>query len=134
MARILVIDDEAQVRLVMRRALEKEGHEVVSAENGEIGIQRYREKPADLVIADLMMPSKGGAETIFELKNIDPQVRVLGISGGDVLDDIVFLSATGKLGSVRWLAKPFANAELITTVTEMLSAPATSGDSPTPDK
>lgn len=120
MARILVIDDEAEVRVMLRRMLEVDGHEVVSAESGETGVAKFRERPADLVITDLQMPHKGGAETIVELRAIVPGVKILGISGGDMLDDVVFVRSAAKGGDVRWLAKPFTPSELLGTVAEML--------------
>lgn len=123
MARILVIDDDAEMRLLLRRMLEPAGHEVVSAESGETGLERFRESPADLVITDLLMPHKGGAETIVDLKTIAPKLKILGISGGDMLDDVVFLRAAGKAGDIRWLAKPFTPQELTATVAEMLGGP-----------
>lgn len=127
MARILIIDDDPEMRLMMRRMLEPAGHAVTSAESGEAGIERFRDQPADLVITDLLMPSKSGAETIVELKSLAPAVKVLGISGGDMLDDVVFLRAAGKAGDIRWLAKPFAAAELLAAVAELIGTSGKGG-------
>ena len=70
MTRILIIDDEAPVRDLLRQMLEKEGYEVVEAREGDIGIRLFRENPADLIITDILMPEKEGIETILELRKV----------------------------------------------------------------
>lgn len=82
MTRILVIDDEPQVRAMLRQMLEREGYEVVEAEEGEEGMRRYREQPVDLVITDILMPQKEGIETIRALRRTNPGVKIIAISGG----------------------------------------------------
>ena len=66
MAKILIIDDEKQIRKVMRKLLEKEGHTIAEAENGAEGIDVFRKQPADLIITDIIMPEKEGIENHFE--------------------------------------------------------------------
>lgn len=68
MERILIIDDDEVMREVLRDVLEEEGYEIVEAQNGQEGIQRYRSAPVGLVITDLCMPEKNGLETIQELR------------------------------------------------------------------
>lgn len=68
MARILVIEDSELMRLTLRRVLEALGHEVMEAVNGVDGIQLQSEHNFDLVVTDIIMPEKGGDETIIELK------------------------------------------------------------------
>ncbi|MBI2538099.1 MAG: response regulator [Gemmatimonadetes bacterium] len=58
MARILVIDDDADVRGVIRRHLQTEGHDVVEAADGRAGMKLFRDRPADLVVTDLFMPEQ----------------------------------------------------------------------------
>ena len=76
MALILIIDDDDQIRDVIRRMLEPAGHEVVEAVDGADGIRIYRERPADLIITDLIMPKKEGVELIMELKMEFPDVKI----------------------------------------------------------
>jgi CheY-like chemotaxis protein len=64
MARILVMDDDSQIRTALRETLERSGYDVVEAANGEVGIQMFCEKGADLIIADIIMPEKDGLSTI----------------------------------------------------------------------
>src|SRR5512147_634885 len=67
MATILIIDDEEGVRALLRTTLEAAGHKVVEAANGRIGLERYRHKPTDLIITDILMPELNGLDMILEL-------------------------------------------------------------------
>ena len=68
MERILIIDDEPQIRSMLTLMLEREGYEVVEAPDGVDGIKIYRQNPADLIITDLIMPNKDGIGMIIDLK------------------------------------------------------------------
>src|SRR5947208_2928258 len=83
MARIIVIDDEESVRLAVTRLLRAEGHEVLEAEDGAVGLRLYEEKPAALVITDIVMPEQEGMETIFKLMKKNPRPKIIAISGRD---------------------------------------------------
>ncbi len=120
MARIMIIDDEEQIRLYLRRILEKDGHEVVDAPDGAVGTKLYREKSADVVILDILMPEKEGLETIIELKRDYPDTKIIAISGGGRGGKLDFLEVAKKLGALRTLNKPFTRKEIINTVQELL--------------
>ena len=68
MAKILVLDDEPSILLMMKKMLEKEGHEVAVALNGIEGMELYEQNKPDMVITDILMPGKEGLETIIELQ------------------------------------------------------------------
>jgi CheY-like chemotaxis protein len=80
-AKILVIDDEEPVRAYLRMILEREGYTVLDAEDGDAGLERCRAETPRLVITDLVMPRKGGLQTIKELRRDFPEVRIIAISG-----------------------------------------------------
>jgi DNA-binding response OmpR family regulator len=82
MTKRLVIEDDDRLRTTLRKMLERSGYEVVVASNGKEGIKHFREAPCDLVITDLIMPEKEGLETIRELKEEVPDIKVIAISGG----------------------------------------------------
>ena len=81
MATILVIDDQAPVRTLLRTVLEQAGHEVTEAPNGRLGLAAYRASPADLVITDILMPEMNGLDLILELTRAFLNVKVIAISG-----------------------------------------------------
>ena len=91
MARILIIDDDPSFLTMLRHMLESKGYEVISATDGNMGIRMYKEKGADLVITDIIMPEKEGMETISDLCEENPDVKIIAISGGGSLDPDNFL-------------------------------------------
>jgi CheY-like chemotaxis protein len=123
MTRILVIDDEAAVRRMLRQMLEKAGYEVVEAPNGAVGLDLYHEHPVDLVITDILMPEKEGIETISTLRKTAAGVKIIAISGGGGgrlnKEDVLF--SAQAFGAVRTLAKPFDREELLVAVREALT-------------
>ena len=125
MARILVIEDQADLRVLTQQALESAGHEVIPAADGAEGLALQRKSPADLVITDLFMPEKEGIETIHELKQEFPRVKVIAMSGGgsggraaSVLGSLS--TAANALGVDAFLPKPFDFRTLLESVRHVL--------------
>lgn len=120
MACILVIDDDAYVRLMLRSVLEHEGYEVRDAGNGKEGEKCYRENPVDLVIMDIFMPEKEGLETIMDLKRDFPDVKIIAISGGGQIGPENYLNMAKDLGAMRIFLKPVERKELLKAIGELL--------------
>ena len=120
MARILVIDDEELVRFTLKQALQKAGHEVVEAADGNDGITFIKRSRFDLIITDIIMPEKEGIETIVELRRDDPDLKIIAISGGGRTGNTDYLELAQKLGAQQVLQKPFARQELLDAVQETL--------------
>ncbi len=120
MARILVIDDEASIRTMLQQILERSGHEVAVAIQGEEGLTLCREHPVDLVITDIFMPEKEGIETILELRQQSPQTKIIAISGGGRAGKLDFLETAKNLGAHQTLAKPFERQEILDAVNAAL--------------
>jgi CheY-like chemotaxis protein len=121
MAHLLVIDDEGPFRYVLRLALEQAGHEVTEAADGKEGVRAFRLCRADLVVCDLVMPGQEGLQTIHELRQLDPAVKVIAITGGDPdLPEMDFLPAARLLGASAVLAKPFDLAVLTSAIRNLL--------------
>ncbi|MBV8555215.1 MAG: response regulator, partial [Planctomycetaceae bacterium] len=123
--RILIIDDEPNVRLMFRTALESAGYEVVEAEGGEQGLRRLRQSPADLVLLDLQMPTMGGMEVLRCLRSDENLVPVVIITAyGSVPDAVEAM----KLGAIDFLAKPITPDALRQVVAQIIGRHA--GDRP----
>ena len=120
MARILIIDDEESVRATLRKILVAAGHDVVEAEDGEAGLERYRENPADVVILDIIMPKMDGFETIRALKQEYPKAKIISISGGGETNEKTLLRWAEHFGSEEVLAKPFKPKEIVDAVRRVL--------------
>ncbi len=120
MARILVIDDEELARYTLREILHNAGHEVAEAKNGNEGIAFQKAHPFDLVITDIIMPEKEGVETIIDLKQAYPDLKIIGISGGGRTRNLDFLKLAKQFGADRTIAKPFSEDELMENVNACL--------------
>ena len=114
MARILVVDDEPDLRFILRRFFERAGHEVVEAGHGQAALDLVVVSRPDLVVTDMMMPVMGGVELITRLRG-DPltaTIPIMAVSGDSDL--------AGEADAV--LAKPFARQVLIARAEELLHA------------
>ncbi|MDY6986788.1 MAG: response regulator [Thermodesulfobacteriota bacterium] len=123
MARILVIDDETQIRAMLRRTLERAGYEVVEAPDGKEGMRLFHEKPADLVITDLIMPEMEGIQTIVELKRDFPAVKIIAISGGGLMPADSCLEAAKPLGAIHAFRKPVQRGQLLAAIQNAIGGP-----------
>jgi len=120
-ARILVIEDDSDLRQVLKIMLEKEKYRVFEAENGIIGLKAFKKEKFDLVITDIIMPEKEGIETIFELKRINPEVKIIAISGGGRIAAEEYLSMAKNFGVSKVLSKPFKRDHFLASVKDVLS-------------
>jgi DNA-binding response OmpR family regulator len=116
MAAILVIDDNAQLRLLMRRILAGAGHAVVEAADGDQGLAQFRVQPFEIVVSDILMPNKEGIETIKELRALAPTLWIVATSGGGPNGNMMFLDFAKALGADMALPKPFRADELIAAI------------------
>jgi DNA-binding response OmpR family regulator len=119
MTRVLVIDDEAPIRLLCRVNLEAEGMQVLEASDGEVGLSTALEERPDVILLDVMMPGRNGWEVAEQL---------LGDERTDAIP-IVFLTARAEvkdrargidLGGVDYVTKPFNPVELAPLVRDLL--------------
>jgi DNA-binding response OmpR family regulator len=122
MKKILLIEDHADAREMLRDALAAAGYDVTAVADGSAGIEAQRRAPADLVVTDLFMPEKEGLETITELRRKFPQTRIIAISGGSRLrvQQIDHLATAREIGADDVLSKPFDPAQLVDAVQRLL--------------
>ena len=118
--RILVIDDEPTALDLLRRILEMNGYEVLSAVNGQKGVELFQQYPCDLVITDMVMPIKDGLQTILDLRSIAPALPIIAISGGGAISKERYLAVAGYLDNVQTIAKPFAIEDITEAVKKLL--------------
>ena len=118
MAKILIVDDEPQLREMLTDMLEMDEHEVVEAVNGVEGVKKYHESKPDLIITDLVMPEQNGIDMLLELKKKVPNLSVLAISGGGgITGSFDYLPIAKLIGAKQVLKKPFGIDELREAVT-----------------
>ena len=122
MARILLIDDDDDLRTMLRLALTHFGHTVIEARNGVEGLALFPQAAADLVITDIVMPGKEGLEVLMALRKIHPPVKIIAISGGGRGDATDYLRMATKMGAARVLSKPFSNEALLAAIDAVLGS------------
>lgn len=114
MPSVLVVDDEDQVRQLIKETLEQAGYRVQESRDGKEGLQQYRQVQTDLVIMDILMPDQDGLESIATLRREFPKVKIIAITGGtDMIGILNFLDVAKMLGANRTLQKPFEMQALL---------------------
>jgi len=114
--RILVVDDEVQIRSLLRQMLEAEGYQVLTAADGEEAMGMVHAHTLDLVITDMIMPGKDGLKLIMELQREYPELPVIAISGGGAIRAEQYLSMVSYLGDIATMEKPFERRRLLRLV------------------
>jgi len=120
MARILIIDDDKQIRFIIRELLESSGYKVEEASDGEEAIKLNQKKAFDLIITDIIMPGKEGIQTIQEFKKENPKVKIIAISGGGYIGPTVYLDMAKKMGADLSIPKPFNMEMFLEKVNNLL--------------
>lgn len=120
MAKILVIDDEDQVRKMLRKLLENNSYDILEAENGNEGLKVFMDQAPDIVLTDLIMPEQEGLETIKEIRKVDPDVKIIAMSGGGINNPAMYLKIASKLGAEHVFTKPVESQELLKTIEGLL--------------
>jgi len=109
MAKVLVIDDEANLRKVLAAMLRRDGYDVTVAHDGEMGLAEFEKNGADIVVSDLVMPKKGGMEVLARVNAVNPEVPVIIITAHGTVDSAV---EAIKRGAFDYITKPFDQSEL----------------------
>jgi two-component system cell cycle response regulator CpdR len=122
MGKILNIDDEPYILLMLKKMLEKAGYEVDLAANGREGLELFVKESADLVITDIIMPDKEGLELILEMKKLSPELKIIAISGGGRISPESYLECARHFGAERVFQKPFRQQELVSAVGELMAS------------
>jgi DNA-binding response OmpR family regulator len=122
MTRLLIIDDDDELRGLIKEGMKAAGFEVADAPNGALGLAMQRSQPAELIITDIFMPGEEGIETIFALQREFPRAGIIAISGGGhrrmKLD---YLEVARELGAHACLRKPFEFHDLLEVVRRVLA-------------
>jgi len=120
MARILIIDDEPHILLMVKKMLERAGYEIDLASNGSEGLRLFESINPDLVITDIIMPEKEGLETIREMRRRNKDLKIIAMSGGGKISADNYLETARIFGAARLIEKPFSQKLILSYVEELL--------------
>lgn len=117
---ILIIDDEPDILVMLKKMMERAGFNVRLAVNGEEGLRSFYEYTPDLVITDIIMPEKEGLEIIREMKKQQPALKIIAISGGGRISAESYLETASHFGASRIFQKPFSQSEIVSAAKALL--------------
>ena len=117
--RILVVDDNEDLRSTIKALLQADGFDVAVAGDGQAALELHRSSPADVVITDLFMPDKDGIETIVELRKLSPKLKIVAMSGWTSTQGSDYLQVAREIGATVTLQKPFDPQELSRVVRQL---------------
>ena len=124
MTRVIVVDDDALVRITARVLLEEAGFDVIETSDGAIALRLLQSAGADLVLCDLFMPGIDGLEVIREVRRQFPDVKVIAMSGGGFDGTMDLLAVARLLGASAAVHKPFTQRTLLSAIERTLQPPA----------
>ena len=117
---ILIIEDDADLRNLLIRLLEREKYHILEAGNGREAIEILGHSKPDLVITDIIMPDEDGIGTINTLRRQYPEIKIIAISGGGRMGSEDYLKFARLLGAHASFSKPFDNKALLIKIKELL--------------
>ena len=120
MAHILIIDDDPQIRTMLRKILEPEGHEIEDVGDSDSGLKLQIQNPFDLLIVDIILPEKEGITTIMEFKRTNPDLKIIAISGGGSFEPWGYLDIAKRVGAHHTIPKPFSPADILDAIKDLL--------------
>ena len=121
MMKILIVDDEPHMRLLVSAMLESPEHELLTAENGNDALTILRREQIDLVITDLVMPEKNGIDLILEIRQLAPNAKIIAMSGGGGLNGrFDYLPLATLIGAGNIVKKPFKREELCAAISTVV--------------
>ena len=120
MPTILVVDDEESLRKMVSKGLVRLGYRVMEAENGFIALDILKDNNIALVIMDLIMPEKGGIETLIDVHSLYPGMKLIAVSGKVETENDSIKGISEQFGVDAVFAKPFDIFDLLKTVQKLV--------------
>lgn len=120
MAGVLIVEDDGDLREMLKISLNRKRFTVLEAENGKDAIAHFKPTVTDLVITDLIMPEEDGLKVIMKLREIKPSIKIIAISGGGKAGPGSYLNLAKVLGADVIYSKPFSVNEMIKKIDELL--------------
>ncbi|MCX6330586.1 MAG: response regulator [Bacteroidia bacterium] len=117
---ILIIEDDNDLREMLKVSLHRRKYKVFEAQNGKDAITHFKPSVTDLVVTDLIMPEEDGLKVIIKLREIKPSIKIIAISGGGKAGPGSYLNLAKALGADVIYSKPFSVNDMIRKIRELL--------------
>jgi DNA-binding response OmpR family regulator len=118
---ILIVEDDKELREMLKISLLRNNFTVLEAENGKDAIVHFKPLLTDLVVTDLIMPEEDGLKVVIKLKELKPSIKIIAISGGGKVGPGSYLNLAKALGADAIYSKPFSINDLVAKIEELLN-------------
>ena len=117
---VLIVEDDKELREILKVSLLRRNFTVLEAENGKAAISHFKPLITDLVVTDLIMPEEDGLKVVIKLRELKPSIKIIAISGGGKVGPGSYLNLAKALGADAIYSKPFSINELIAKIEQLL--------------
>jgi DNA-binding response OmpR family regulator len=117
---VLIVEDDKELREMLKMSLQRRGFTVIEAENGKDAITHFKPTLTDLVVTDLIMPEEDGLKVVIKLREFKPSIKIIAISGGGKVGPGSYLNLAKALGADATYSKPFSISELTAKIEQLL--------------
>jgi len=118
---ILIIEDDTELREMLKISFSRRKYTILEAGNGKDAITHFKPGVTDLVVTDLIMPEEDGLKVIIKLREIKPSIKIIAISGGGKAGPGSYLNLAKALGADAIYSKPFSVSDMILKIEELLN-------------
>ena len=120
MTGVLIVEDDKELREMLKLSLLRRNFTVLEAENGKAAITHFKPLITDLVVTDLIMPEEDGLKVVIKLRELKPSIKIIAISGGGKVGPGSYLNLAKALGADAIYSKPFSINDLIAKIELLL--------------
>jgi two-component system, cell cycle response regulator CpdR len=122
MSGVLIVEDDKDLREMLKMSLLRSGFTVLEAKNGKDAITHFKPALTDLVVTDLIMPEEDGLKVVIKLRELKPSIKIIAISGGGKVGPGSYLNLAKALGADAIYSKPFSINDLTTKIEQLLDS------------
>jgi DNA-binding response OmpR family regulator len=119
---VLIVEDDKELREMLKLALLRRNFTVLEAENGKVAITHFKPLITDVVVTDLIMPEEDGLKVVIKLRELKPSIKIIAISGGGKVGPGSYLNLAKALGADATYSKPFSINEVVIKIEELLNS------------
>jgi CheY-like chemotaxis protein len=118
---VLIVEDDKELREMLKMSLLRSGFTVLEAGNGKEAITHFKPSLTDLVVTDLIMPEEDGLKVVIKLRELKPSIKIIAISGGGKVGPGSYLNLAKALGADAIYSKPFSISDLTAKIEQLLN-------------
>lgn len=117
---VLIVEDDKELREMLKMMLLRKNYTVLEAENGKAAITHFKPLLTDIVVTDLIMPEEDGLKVVIKLRELKPSIKIIAISGGGKVGPASYLNLAKALGADAVYSKPFSLNDLVSKIEQLL--------------